>query len=316
MSYINGQFPYYEPFEGLNDSEICHIIMNSITPNFEIKGLGKYYIDGISGFIRSKGIQPYLWMYVTCPHMDLNDKVNQALMNGKISEADARRILSQIVQGELERGNIENFFSKLRSEAEYIIAKKNNLHRSVSIRKTARLRGAVVIDIRSSSNDLLINIIMNELEMLRNSGEHVLLCMDGIQTRDNKMIENYLLSSGNQAIVCMTGSDVYTDFSGNDSLFYKVASMSSKIILSRHLSAFSCQKLSGLAGEYDKQEISDTYTNNLNLIGKFSFGTTSSQNVSIKRESIIKTEDIARLNNDEVYIFDRCNGELAHTQIV
>lgn len=316
VSYLNGQFPYYEPFEGLNDSEICHIIMNATTPNFEIKGLGKYYIDGISGFIRSKGIQPYLWMYVTCPHMDLNDKVNQALMNGKISEADARRILSQIVQGELERGNIENFFSKLRSEAEYIIAKKNNLHRSVSIRKTARLRGAVVIDIRSSSNDLLINIIMNELEMLRNSGEHVLLCMDGIQTRDNKMIENYLLSSGNQAIVCMTGSDVYTDFSGNDSLFYKVASMSSKIILSRHLSAFSCQKLSGLAGEYDKQEISDTYTNNLNLIGKFSFGTTSSQNVSIKRESIIKTEDIARLNNDEVYIFDRCNGELAHTQIV
>ena len=64
-------------------------------------------------------------MYITCPHMDLNDKVNDALNSGLITDETARKILSQIVQGELERGNIENFFAKLRSEAEYIIAKKN-----------------------------------------------------------------------------------------------------------------------------------------------------------------------------------------------
>ncbi len=316
VSYLNGQYPYYEPFEGLNDSEICQIIMNSTTTNYEIKGLGKYYIDGITGFIRSKGIQPYLWMYITCPHMELNDKVNQALLDGRITESDSRKILSQIVQGELERGSIEVFFSKLRNEAEFVIAKKNNLNHSISVRKTARLRGALVFDVRNSSNVLLLNIILNEIEMLKNSGERVLLCLDGIQIKDNKLLENYLLSSGLQSSVCMLGDDVYSDFCGNDSLFYKVAGLSSKIVVSKHMSAFTCQRFSEIAGEYDKQEISDTYTSNMNLIGNFSYGTTSSQNISIKRESILKTEEILRLKSDEVFVFDRFNSEISHAQII
>ena len=66
VTFLNGQFPFYDPFIGLNDNEICHIIMNSKNDQYDIKGTGKYYIDGISSFIRSKNIQPYIWMYITC----------------------------------------------------------------------------------------------------------------------------------------------------------------------------------------------------------------------------------------------------------
>ena len=315
VTYLNGQFPYYEPFIGLSDNEICQIIMNSTTENYDIKGIGKYYIDGITSFIRSKKVNPYLWMYITCPHMDLNDKINDAVTNGVIGDDEARKIISQIVQGELERGNIENFFIKLRSEAEYIIAKKNNLSNGTCIRKTAMKKGAIVIDIRTSSNVLLLNIIMSEIEMLKNKGERVFLCFDGIQLPNNKLVSDFAKSSGTQSALCLLSQDTYADFLGDDNLFYAVVGKASKIVLSKHMSAYSCQKYSEIVGMYDKQEVSDTYTGNMSLIGKFSYGTTTSKNISKKREEKVKPEEILQLNDDEVFILDN-NAEIAHTIVV
>ena len=316
ISYLNGQFPYYDPFIGLTDNEISQIILNSTTENYEIKGLGKYYIDGISAFIRSKKIKPYLWMYITCPHMEFNDKVNDAVDKGLITEDYGRRIMSQIVQGEMERGNIENFFAKLRNEGEYIIAKKNTLSNAVSVNSVAALKGAVVFDIRNSSNMLLINIILSEIEMLKNKGEKVFLCLDGIQVTNNQLLKNYMSSSGGQSPICMLSHDAYADFLGDDKLFYSVLGKTSKVILSKHISAFSCNKYSEFIGSYDKQEITETYTGNLNLIGNFSYGTTSSKNISIKRDNKIKPEVILGLNDDEVFIVDNYNGEIAHTTVI
>lgn len=316
VTFLNGQFPFYDPFIGLNDNEICHIIMNSKNDQYDIKGTGKYYIDGISSFIRSKNIQPYIWMYITCPHLMLIDKVNEAETKGLITESVSRSILTQIVQGELERGNIENFFSELKNEAEFILAKKNNLYNAVSIAEIAKKRGAVVIDLRSNANKLLLNIIMSEIEMLKNKGERVYLCLDGIKPEGNKLVEDYLKTSGMQSVVCMSGTDVYADFSGEDNLFYSVLGRMSKMMLSRHISAYSCQKYSDIVGSYDKKEISDTYTDNMNIVGRFSYGTTNAKNVTLKRENIIKPEEISRLKNDEFYIYDNNSGELAFTQII
>lgn len=316
VSYLNGQFPYYEPFRGLNDNQICHIIMNSTTDKYEIKGTGKYYIDGISGFMRAKGILPYLWMYITCPHMKLSDLINDEVEKGTITDDIARILLSQIVQGELERGNIENFFAELRNEAEYIIAKKNNLRNAVNIMKTATMRGAVAIDLRAAKNELLLNLLMSEIEMLQSQGEKVFLCFDSIPVVNNQLVERYAQSAGSQSVLCLSGTDVYSEFGGDDKLFYSVVGKASKILILKHMSSYSCQKFSEIVGEYDKQEINDTYTDNTNLIGNFSYSMTSSKNISVKRESIIKPEEIARLRNDEIFILDNCNGELVHTVIV
>lgn len=316
VSYLNSQSPYYEPFIGLTDSEISHIIMNSTTENYEIKSNGKYYLDGITSFIRSKKIAPYLWMYITCPHMELNDKVNEAQNNGLISEDVARRIVSLIVQGELERGSIENYFSELKNEAEYIIAKKNNLGNAINIKQSAGAHKAIVVDLRNPSNSILLNILLTEIELLKSRGHKIFLCIDGFRITENKMLEKYVKTSGGQSVVCMAGSDVYTDFSGDDNLFFSVAGRTSKIVLLKHMSAFSCQKFSEIVGTYDKKEVNDTYTSNTNLIGRFSYGATSSKNISVKRESIIKPEIISRLREDEVYILDNNNGELAHTTVV
>ena len=45
-------------------------------------------------------------------------------------------------------------------------------------------------------------------------------------------------------------------------------------------------------------------------------GTGQTENVSIKRENIVKPEEIQRLNNDEVYILDKHSGELSYTTVI
>lgn len=314
--YLNSQFPFYEPLMGLTDNEISHMILNSTTDKYEIKGLGKYYIDGITEFIRSKGIKPYLWMYITCPHMELSDKINEAFEQGKMSESTNRRILSQIVQGELERGNIEKFFDGLRSQGDYIIAKKKSLANATNIIDAYKQTNAIVIDVMSSTNDILINFIMSEIEMLKSKGVKILLCLDNIQVSNNRLIASYIKSSGGQSRICMTSKDVYADFMGEDSMFYSTLGKSSKIVLLKHLSGYSCGKYSEFIGSYDRQEISETYTGNVNYIGKFSYGTTNSKNISIKREEIVKPEDLLRLDDNEVYVIDGISGEIAYTSIV
>ena len=123
---INPNNPIYDPFIGLTNSEISRMILASTNKGFEIQGQGKYYIDGISDFIRVKKIQPYCNMYITCPHLTLIDKVNDAETKGVIPSNTARNIISQIMQGEIERGNVENFFTGFANQSQNILCKRLN----------------------------------------------------------------------------------------------------------------------------------------------------------------------------------------------
>ena len=49
----------YDPFVGLSDEQIHNFVIKSASNEHQIKADGKYYLDGISRFIRSKKIQPY-----------------------------------------------------------------------------------------------------------------------------------------------------------------------------------------------------------------------------------------------------------------
>lgn len=45
-------------------------------------------------------------------------------------------------------------------------------------------------------------------------------------------------------------------------------------------------------------------------------GTTQSVNINVKRENIVKPEEILRLNSNEVYVFDKNSSEISHTNII
>ena len=131
VSLINRSNPIYDPFWGSTDYEISSLVLSSSSKVYEIGSAGKYYLDGVTEFIRSKGITPYSRMYIRCPHLTLLDKINEAETSGKISSTTARRITSQLMQGEKERSNIENFFNTMLLQADGILSKKRDLSRRI-----------------------------------------------------------------------------------------------------------------------------------------------------------------------------------------
>lgn len=314
--FVNKSNPIYDPFLGLSNAEISQLTIQSAMKGHEIQGYGRYYLNGISDFIRAKGLSPYIRMYITCPHLALIDKVNDAEAQGVIPASIAKQIISEISQGERERGNIEGLFSSLDIQASVILATKKNLVKAINVRTVASAGGIFSMDVISSTNKLLMNFLAGEIESLLSDGKKVFLCMVGVQVAPDDRIGELIAKSGTDCAVLISSEDVYASFGGNDNLFFSTAGKAQKIIVSKHSSSYSCQKWSEIIGSYDKQEISGSVSNSFNVFGIFGATSTQSMNINIKREQVVKPEEISRMQSREVYIFSKSNGELSHTSII
>lgn len=315
-SVINSGNPVYDPFWGMSNQEISRLILSSTSKGYEIGTAGKYYIDGISDFVRARGKQPYCQMYITCPHLKLIDQVNDAEATGKISRNVAQTILTQLMQGASERGNIENFFGNLSYQAGYVIAKKNMLNYAVNARIASQRKQFLIIDVQAGTNSLLINLLLSEAEMLISQGRRVMVIADNIQQSDSNNLQSFLKRSSSNCSVVLSSDDVFSSFGGEENAFFAFAGRCSKVILSKHSSAYSCQKWADYIGNYDKQEISDAYVRSNNLFPSWGFGSTKASSVSIKRENIVKPEEIQRLQVNEVFVVNKSSGEVSLTTIV
>ena len=101
----------YEPLMGLSNAEICRMIQEATTTQSDIPSAGQYYLEGMTEFIRSKNISPYCEMYITCPHLELFDKVDEAEMKGYITSALAQKIKTYLMQGQMHRSDVERYFN-------------------------------------------------------------------------------------------------------------------------------------------------------------------------------------------------------------
>lgn len=312
---INSGNPVYDPFWGLTNQEISRLILASTAKGFEINPVGKYYIDGISDFIRSKGIQPYCRMYITCPHLTLIDKINDAEASGKISSSMARTILTQIMQGEIERGNIENFFMILANQAGNILAQKSQLSYAMNSTIASQRKQIISVDVQNSTNSLLINLLLNEAEILNTRGRKVMVIADNIQISDSNALQSLIKRSSSSCSIVLSSDDVFSSFGGEENTFFSFVGKCSKALLSKHASAYSSQKWSDYVGYYDKQEISTTFSQNANYVSQWGLGASNASNIHTQREPIVKPEEIQRLSVDEVFILNKQTGEIAHTSI-
>lgn len=313
---VNRNNPIYDPFLNLSNGEISWLILNTARNGYAVKPVGKYYIEGISDFIRAKGIRPYCQMYITCPYFTLLDKIKDAEARGIILPPTTRAILAQILQGQTERGSIEHFFMILSKQAGGILAAKPALQYAVNV-NIAQQRGQVLsIDVQSGTNTLLIDLIVNEAQALLSRGNKLMLVADNIQPVSSGALQDLLkLSSANCSVV-LSSDDVFASFGGEENVFFSFVGKCSKAVIFKHSSAYSCQKWSDYIGSYDKQEISSTYSQNMHYLGHWGAGSMHSASVQVKRENIVKPEEIHRLNTDEAYILDKATGELSWVTIV
>ena len=312
----NRNNPIYDPFVGASNAEIARLVISSAPKNNKINSVGRYYLNGVSDYIKYNHKSPRCYMFINCPHLTFIDRVNDAESQGRISSNEARMVISQIMQGEVERGNIENFFHELSLQGSAVLAKKSNAAYAVNLLAAANRQQIFSVDIQSGANALLINLLVNETEAVISQGSKMLIVVDSLKINAGEALMNYIKRGGSANGAIVSSDDVFAEFGGSDSDFFAFAGKCSKLIISKHSSAYSCQKLSDAIGSYDKQEVSSSFSRNVNYFGRWGVGSGQTENISIKRENIVKPEEIQRLNNDEVYILDKDSGELSYTSVI
>lgn len=309
---INPNNPVYDPFIGRTKAEISNLILESTSKGYEIHPSGKYYIDGISDFILALKVDPYVRMYIQCPHGFLIDRVNDDQLKGKISNHQASLIITQIMQGELERGNIEHFFWELHNQSQMIIASRNKVQNAVNIKSAVNQKKIIVIDVVSTTHNLLINMLSNEIRNLISQNRRIFFVIDNLQLHSCEVLQNLSMQSGNNLKLLLSSDDVYSSFGGDDNQFFSFLGKTSKVIISKHTSAHSSQKWSDFIGPYEKYEINPTYQSNTSMFGP---GSSKSNSIILKKEQMVKPEEIQHMSVDSAFIKSSTSGEIAYAKI-
>ena len=316
---INRGNAIYEPLTSLSNSEIGQLFVQTGTGMYTIPSGGKYYIEALAEFLRSKGIAPYCKMFFSCPHQRLPQVVDSAAAAGRIGQKSAQQIKSLIMQGQNYRGTIETYFSRLEQQSSQVMCGKSQIGRRISLMSAAKQHLVISLDISADTNDLLLNVIASEVERIIASGIPVLLAVDDISLSSNDSVARLLHSSNSNFWRVVSSRDVYSMAGSNDAVFSDLVNSAQKIFISSH-SGISCNRWANVAGEYDKAEITQSFSSSNRFHSFFSIfpGQDNATNLTIsqKREQIIKPEEISKMAPNEIFVIDRVSQEIAHTTVV
>lgn len=172
-----------------------------------------------------------------------------------------------------------------------------------------------MIDIGSSTNEILLNIIINEIKEVLATGKTIMLVLDDINICSNDLLNKLVKSLSARCLTTLLSSDIYSMLGGDDNLFHTFTGNACKCIVLSHASGTTCTKWSEIFGYYDVDKISQNITTNQNFQWGYGSGNSNSISVSTNREFIVKPEELARLNQNEVFILDINAKELAFTTI-
>lgn len=312
---ITSSTSVYDPFYNRSNQEICNLIINSAGSHAFINALGQQYIVGVIEFIKSKNIPPYCEMLVSCPHNTIFEKIDDAQKNGYLTDQRATSIRNQLMQGQSEKANIQAFFSQLAYQGAGILSNKGNRNSAVNVRTAVSHDGLIMIDIGSSTNDILLNLIANEIKEVLTSGKKMMLVLDGISINSNELLAKLIKSLSSRCLTALVSDDVYSMLGADDNLFHSFVGNACKCIVFSHTVGVTCNKWSEVFGYYDVDKVSQNIGSNQNYQWGYGFGSQYSINVSSNREFIVKPEELARMTINEVYVLDRNARELAYTTI-
>jgi len=317
---INRANAYFDPFNYQNPDTIINTILSTLKEKYNANDNIKYCIRGIVKCLVAAGRTPSFMAFKKCPRVRvLNSKVDNLLSQGAISDTVADDIKYELGKGQDEFDKLESYFSDL-SDQMSDISNFSSGNNSYDVFKAANSQRILIIDIGSSENDLLIDIIINQIKTFCRHNRVSVIFDDITVYQNNTPLKKFLCDNNKKCYTMFSSSDIYASLCGDGQLFNTIVGLSQKNLIMQHHSAQSAEVWSKTIGYYDKTESNITYTRGKTRggISLFpSYNTNEAVSYTEKREEIVKGKEITDMQNNELYVYDRLlQNQLTHTYIL
>ena len=311
---INNRNKIYDAFTSFEFNEIVQIVNDICKSKYDIKPAGRYVLQVVYELLQSRGKRPYFSSFANCPYFKLSDNIISRLNSGSISQDMADKLNSLLLTGQSECPKIDTFFNDMKSQIDYISAPDPGSIKAVSILTAIKKNQILCIDLRSSVNAMLIELIVNSLIIAMNRGYNFSLLIDDISFINNEMLKNVICQKSNHKKIIIS-KDLYALTGGKEDVFSALIGESDRTVLFSHSSNISCDKWAKYIGEYEKIDVSYNNNSGWNQSGKWGFNTNAGQTETLKREFKVKPEQINCLSQNKAIIYDNITGNLIQTVI-
>ena len=306
---ISKSEPFYEPLMRLGDQEIANTLLEASKEGDEIGTEGALYLKSISCLARKKGITPYTRMLSTFPYSQTQVVISSLESNGSISSVEASMLRNDINSGASERARIDKFFSELINQCE-IVAGKGELGRSASISECIRNRGVLVVDVGTCSKKTQLSFIRAELEKCVKMGQPVRVVFDAMTLASSPLMLELLAKTHSSFWWTLSTPDINTLVNAGKNLTTWIALTHKTVIFASSL--VTSEALSKELGDFDYIEVTNSHAGGTNF-GNFGlhFGVNDTVQTSMKRDMVVKPEDISTLAEGAFYALNNNTSEVA-----
>ena len=311
---VSSQNRVFDAFTSFEFNEIFQTVTDTCKSKYDIKPAGRYVLQVVYDLLINKGKKPYFSSFASCPYFKLSDQITTRYNSGAITQDIADKLNSLLLTGQAECPKIDSFFNDMKSQIDYMSAPDPASAKAVSVLSAIKKNQILCIDLRSSANIMLVELIVNSLIIAMNRGYGFSLLVDDVALVNNEMLKNTLCQKSNHHNIIVS-KDLYALTGGKEDIFAAIIGEAEKTVLFSHSSSISCEKWSKYAGEYEKIDVSYNHNSGWNQHRRLGYNTNSGQNETLKREAKVKPEQINRLSQHEAFVYDHTTGSLIQTVI-
>jgi hypothetical protein len=311
---VNKTNKQFDAFTSFQLQEIWQVVSDTSRTKYDIKPAGRYLVQIIYELLKAEKIRPY---FANCADFSctlLSQKINDSLASGLITQDTANNMTSLLMMGQAECAKIDSFFYDMKAQMSHIATSNPSKNGGTSILSAIKKGTSLCIDIGSSANIMLIEMIVNSLTIAMNRGLEFSFFLDDVPIVNNEPLKNILChkSSHNNIIL---SKDLYALLSGKDDVFNTITGEAEKTVLLSHGSHKSCEQWAKYIGEYDKIDVQHNSSGGWSQSSSWGYSSNQGKTMTDKREYKVKPEQINRLSQNEVVIYDNKTGSLIQTKV-
>lgn len=306
---VNTSSANFSPFIGLNDYEAIDIIMDSIPEKYDLKQNGRYYLEAVTDLMTANRISSSFKNYLTCPHDNLLDRVDNALVAGKLTVPAAQSIKSKIMVGQSEYFKIDSFLRGLSKQMGNAMLNKKVCNKPASVYKTISEKGIIAIDVGPNFNSIYLDFLVEQIKVAAQRGIPFMLVLDSMRLSENKKIKELISGGINNIPIVISCDDLVSSCGGNQDLFNAVVGSAKQLFVFSHPSATSASYWAAVMGEYERidESVSKTKDTTERVFSAASMyypeprRTNRTVSTSKRRDFVVPPEKITSMQNNEFF---------------